>query len=104
MRLLINLLVFLVAERSAKVHLKIFTMSRVSIQDQILQDQFGLRVALRLSGGVDELPWDTIAHLLAARVKAISVCKLAQTKIAYAADFKLASLTNVDRIRREKWH
>jgi len=79
-------------------------MSRASSQDQILQDQFGLRVALRLSGGVDELSCDIVEHLQAARVKAISACKLAQTQIAYAADFRLASLTNIDRIRREKWH
>lgn len=100
---MITLLVFLVGEWSAKVHLEMFPMSRASIQEQFLQDQFGLRVASRLSGGVDELTCDIIAHLLVARVKAISVCKLAQTQVAYTADFKLASLTNLDQIRREKW-
>lgn len=53
-------------------------------QAEILQDRFGTRLAARLSGGTDSLPYDVSERLRAARVQALGKRKLSSLQTSPA--------------------
>lgn len=53
-----------------------------SYQNQLAQDRFALQVTARLSDAVDALPYDISERLRAARVRSVSLQKIAFTQTA----------------------
>ena len=53
-----------------------------SYQNQLAQDRFALQITARLSDAVDALPYDISERLRAARVRSVSLQKIAFTQTA----------------------
>jgi hypothetical protein len=51
-------------------------------QSEVLQDRYGLKVAVRLSEVADDLPYDILERLRAARVQALARRKVEQLRTA----------------------
>ena len=74
-----------------------------SYQNQLAQDRFALQITARLSDAVDALPYDISERLRAARVRSVSLQKIAftQTATSVAVSGGAAALTFGSE--RPKW-
>src|SRR5665647_2603810 len=74
-----------------------------SYQNQLAQDRFALQVTARLSDGVDTLPYDISERLRAARVRSVSLQKIAFTQTATSVAWSGGAATLTFGNERPNW-
>ena len=74
-----------------------------SYQNQLAQDRFALQITARLSDAVDALPYDISERLRAARVRSVSLQKIAFTQTATSVTLSGGAATLTFGNERPNW-
>jgi len=74
-----------------------------SYQNQLVQDRFALQITARLSDAVDALPYDISERLRAARVRSVSLQKIAFTQTATSVTLSGGAATLTFGNERPNW-